>query len=231
MRRVEFIMGLPISIDIPAARTEAPFIAAFRCLEAIDNRFSPYKPASELSKFRRGEIKESDLSREMKRVIRACKQAEKYTDGYFSAHFEGKFNPTGYVKGYGIKEAWKAIEKAGYKTYCIGAGGDILARSNSAKTWNIGIQDPRNKSKILNTLSVSNGAVATSGTYERGKHIINPKTGRPANELLSLTVTGPDIIKADVLATACFVMGLACVEFIKKQPGYEVIIVDKNKLK
>jgi len=221
-------MGMPISIDIPAACSEAPFTAAFKCLEAIDNRFSLYKLGSELSKFRRGEIKQADLSAEMKNVMRACKRAEKDTVGYFSAYFDSKFNPTGYIKGYGIKEAGEAIEKAGYKTYCIGAGGDILARSNSDKVWNIGIQDPRDRSKILNTLSIFSGAVATSGTYERGPHIINPKTGQSADELLSMSVVGKNIIKADIFATAAFAMDKAGISFMNRQAGYECLAVALN---
>jgi thiamine biosynthesis lipoprotein ApbE len=93
------------------------------------------------------------------------------------------------------------------------------------KICQIGIQDPKNKTKILNKLSITNGAVATSGNYERGTHIINPKTKKPASELLSVTVSGPDIIKADILATACFAMGSKAAQFMKSQKGYQAIIL------
>jgi thiamine biosynthesis lipoprotein len=118
------------------------------------------------------------------------------------------------------------IEKHGYQTYCLGAAGDILAKSDGRKVWKIGIQDPFNKAKILEKLSITSGAVATSGSYERGRHIINPKTGQPADELLSLTIAGPDIVKADILATAGFAMGLAGLGFIGKVDGYSAIGVD-----
>jgi FAD:protein FMN transferase len=225
MRRVEQLMGMPVSIDIPQANNDKPFRLAFQRLREIDGRFSTYKPDSELSRYRRGQLKRFELSEEMKLVMRACARAEKNTDGYFSAGFSGGFDPTGYVKGWAIAEAGKCIEKHGYKTYCIGAGGDILARSGGDKVWEIGIQDPRDKSKILNKLSISNGAVATSGSYERGAHIINPKTQQPANELSSVTISGPDIIKADVLATACFAMGRGAAEFIKTKEGYTALII------
>ncbi len=217
-------MGLPISIDIPEAKDERAFKAAFDRLKKIDAQFSPYKSDSEVSKFASGELKEKDLSDELKTVIKACRTAEETTDGYFSAWAAVAFDPSGYVKGWAIAEAGKVIEKNGYKTYCIGAGGDILARSNGDKIWNIGIQDPHDPAKILNRLSISNGAVATSGNYERGQHIVNPKTKKPADELLSITITGPDIIKADVLATACFAMGKKSLEFIKSQKPYEAIV-------
>jgi len=200
-------MGMPISVDIPDCDDEAVFEAAFDRLRKIDERFSTYKSDSEVSRYAAGKITEAEFSQELTEVIAACKKAETETEGYFSAWAAGAFDPSGYVKGWAIAKAGKVVEKQGYKTYCIGAGGDIWARSDSDYKWNIGIQDPKDKSKILNKLSISNGAVCTSGTYERGNHIINPKTKEPANDYISVTIIGPDIIQADILATAVFAMG------------------------
>jgi FAD:protein FMN transferase len=282
MRKVQQIMGMPISIDIPDCDAAAVFDAAFGRLRQIDDKFSTYKPSSEVSRFAAGKIAEEDLSDELKQVIKACRKAEAQTDGYFSAwakapsisHLDAVqgskeeqasriehtvsaatdaadaamrqkpagaagsaggqgqamrnrwLDPSGYVKGWAIAEAGKVIENSGYKTYCAGAGGDILARSDTGFKWKIGIQDPGDKSKILDVLSISNGAVCTSGSYERGAHIINPKTKKPAKGLLSVTITGPDIIQADVLATACFAMGKSrAMEFTKSQTGYEIMAV------
>jgi FAD:protein FMN transferase len=224
MRQVRQIMGMPITLDIPGCGEEAFFELVFERLHQIDERFSTYKDDSEVSRFRRGEIKEADLSLELKTVIDGCEQAEKDTDGYFSAFYGGQFDPSGYVKGWAISQAGILIKKR-YKTYCISAGGDILAGSDGNKTWQIGIQDPQDKSKILDLLSISSGAVATSGNYERGEHIINPKVGRPANKFLSVTAAGPDIIKADILATAIFASGDP--QLISIYPGYEIIFIDK----
>lgn len=222
MRKVEQIMGMPITVDIPFCDDEKVFKKVFGRFSEIDSRFSPYKNDSDLSKFQRGEIETKNLSTEFKNVMVACEKAEKETNGYFSAYFAKKYDPSGYVKGWAIDEAGKVIEKSGFKTYCIGAGGDILARSDSDKIWNIGVQDPKDKTKIVNTLSIKNGAVATSGTYERGKHIINPKIHQPAENFLSVTVTGPDIIKADILATAIFAAGQRSVRVPSR---YEVIAI------
>jgi thiamine biosynthesis lipoprotein len=225
MRHVQQIMGMPISIDIPAANNEKIFNKAFNRFKEIDERFSTYKNDSEVTRYRDGKIKENKLSDELKEIIKQCRKVEKMTDGFFSAWASGTFDPSGYVKGWAIDEAGKVIEKDAYKTYCIGAGGDILARSNSDKVWNIGVQDPIDCTKILNMLSISNGAVATSGNYERGAHIINPKTKKPANELLSVTVTGPDIITADVLSTACFAMGQKAHKFMEGQKAYKALLI------
>lgn len=217
-------MGMPVSLDIPEAGQKV-FEAAFKRLTDIDERFSTYKKDSEVSRYARGELSEADLSDELKLVIEASREAEHLTKGYFSAWAAGEFDPSGYVKGWAIEQASKEIEERGFRTYCLGAGGDILARSDSAKVWSIGIQDPRDPVKILNKLSIKNGAVCTSGSYERGAHIINPKTGRPPDELLSVTVTGPDVIKADILATACFAMGAKAAEFMERQDDYQALII------
>jgi thiamine biosynthesis lipoprotein len=197
-------MGMPISVDIPGCGDAQVFEQIWERLRRIDDNYSPYKKDSKLSRFQNGDLEEEKLSPEFKKIIQDCQAAKKETNGYFSADFAGKFDPTGYVKCWAIAEAGKIIEKKGLGTYCISAGGDILARSNSVKVWNIGIQDPENKKGILNRLAIVNGAVATSGTYERGAHIINPKTRKPPSKFLSVTVTGPEIINADIFATAVF---------------------------
>ena len=225
MRQVAQIMGMPITLDIPDCDKPAVFNAVFDKLQKIDRKLSTYKPGSEVSRFRRGELDEKDLSPDLKQVIQACKKAQKATNGYFSAWAGEKFDPLGYVKGWAIDQAGKEVERQGYKTYCVSAGGDILAASNTDKVWNIGIQDPSDKTKILNKLSISNGAVCTSGNYERGKHIINPKSGQPADYWACVTVVGPDIITADILATACFAMGGRAVDFMASQDAFELLAV------
>ena len=244
-------MGTAVTIDVPNLKDDSVIEAAFTRLREIDKQFSPYKKNSELSKYNRGELNEMTLSPEMKFILHSCRRAEERTNGYFSAWYGEECDPSGYVKGWAISEAGKILESKGHKTYCIYVGGDILARSDGEKIWKIGIQNPRDKSKILNPtpnldatqsdyrlprsgfgtgqasiIRIKNGAVATSGNYERGKHIINPLTKKPADELLSITVVGPDIITADVLATAAFVMGKKGIDFIKKQPGYKAIVVN-----
>jgi thiamine biosynthesis lipoprotein len=228
MRKVEQIMGLPISVDIPGCSDETVFYKVFEKLNKIDRQFSTYKKESDLSKYQRGEIKEEDLSTEFRQIMHACKEASKLTGGYFSAYFSDKFDPTGYVKGWAIARAAEIIESSGCQTYCIGAGGDILAGSNSGKIWNIGIQDPKNKKEIIGKISAKNLAAATSGNYERGNHIVNPKTGEAADELLSVTVVGPEIITADIFATAIFTEGASGLILAEETEGYEAMAIAKN---
>lgn len=219
-------MGMPITVDIPDCTDESVFEDVFDLLRKVDTRFSPFKKDSELSRYQRGGVTDQKLSSDMKSVIKACKDAEKITKGYFSAWYGDEFDPSGYVKGCAIKKAGDLLKKNGYKTFCIGAGGDILAASSDKKIWHIGLQNPVDKNSIITQVDLKNGAVATSGRYERGDHIINPKDGKPAQELLSISVVGPDIITADVLATAAFVMGEKGIKFIEKSSEYEVLAVN-----
>lgn len=228
MRKVAHIMGIPITLDIPECRDPLVFEAVFARLRDIDKRYSPYKEDSELSRFRRGELSERELSGEMRQIMWACHQAEQSTGGYFSSYFNGQFDPTGYVKGWAVGEVSNWLSGQGFDTFCIGAGGDINAKSGSGKLWQIGLQDPNNKNGLIGKISAGNIAVATSGNYERGGHIINPKTGQPATDLKSIAVAGPDIVKADVLATAAFAMGERGVAYIETHTNYEALAVDKN---
>ena len=220
-------MGTGVTIDIPEAKNSRVFTDVFNYLKMVDRRFSTYKKDSEVSRYARGELKWWQRSRDLRHIINAVKDAEVATDGAFSAWAAGTFEPSGYVKGWSIEQASKIIEKAGFDTYCISIGGDINARGE--KVWKIGIQDPKDKKRSFVTLNIKDRAVATSGNYVRGAHIINPKTGQPADGLSSVTVVGPNIIDADVLATAAFVLGDFAINFIGGQAkGYEALAVHKN---
>lgn len=217
---------MPISLDIPNCSEEGIFKAVFDKFKSIDDRFSPYKPDSELSRLNGGGIDNNKLSSEMQHVIHACKKAEQETDGYFSAYHSGTLDTNGYVKAWATAQASELLRDKGVDTFCIGAGGDVLAASNSDKIWAVGIQDPSNGGAIIEQIEGKNFAVATSGTYERGAHIINPKTGKPASMFLSLSVIGPDIIQADILATAAFAAGK--LELISNKKSYKALAVDKD---
>jgi thiamine biosynthesis lipoprotein len=231
MRLSRIIMGTGVSLDVPDSTDEKVIEACFARLGAIDRKFSTYKKDSELSRFQRGEISQGGLSDELKFVITSCQQLEKQTKGYFSPRFSGRFDPTGYVKGWAISEASNILEDAKLGTFCLSIGGDINFKSNSNKVWQIGIEKPGDRQAIIGVIKAKNLAVATSGSYLRGQHIINPKTGRQPKFLKSLTVVGPDIVLADVLATAGFAAGSKWLGLISKFDAYEALaITTKDEL-
>jgi len=221
-------MSMPITIDIHGAKIN-DIDAVFDRLIEIDNRYSGYKNTSDLSRLWSGELPLDKQSEEFKEIKNECASYEKLTNGYFSSNFSGKYDPTGYVKGWAVAEAAKVAESRGFTTYCMDLSGDMMMRSNSVHIWKIGITDPFETDVMVGALAIRDGAVATSGDYYRGNHIINPKNPGKISDLASVTVVGPDIIECDILATALFAMGLKkAIEFIKKLSGYEALFITKE---
>ena len=144
----------------------------------------------------------------------------------------------GIAKGYAVDKAMDILVKQGINNAIIKAGGDMrIQGTNDGKPWDIGIQHPRDKSKVLGALHLSNVSVSTSGDYEHYfikdgvlyHHIIDPKTGMPARRCQSVTILAPDTMTSDALSTAVFVLGPEKgMQLIQLLPGIQGIIVDSN---
>ena len=91
--------------------------------------------------------------------------------------------------------------------------------------WRVGIQHPSLPDRIARVLLVAGLAVATSGTYERGEHILDPHTGGPPAGVLSVTIVGTDLATADAYATAAFAMGSGAVAWTSVLPGFEALTI------
>lgn len=230
MRLTRSLMGMPIVIEAVDGVTEAGIEAAFAKLEHIDAVFSTYKPDSVVSRLNRDELARSNTPAEVQEVLAACDELRAETNGYFAYKFSGLLDPSGYVKGWAINEACQVLRSRGCRNYYVAAGGDVQAagHNTAGKPWTAGIRHPSEPNKFAKTLQLRNAALATSGTYERGLHIINPHTGKPTTDLLSLSIVGPQITRVDALATAAFAMGTAGLAFIAAQPNLEgyMITVD-----
>lgn len=229
--RVEHIMGTAISIDLRDADVDGEVMeTAFEWLRQVDARFSPYKPASEISRLGRGELILDECHVDVAEVLSLCEDLRRATDGVFNAWAcrpDGRLDPSGVVKGWAVERAAELIEKAGAHNVCINAGGDIVARGKPepGRDWRIGIRHPRDGSRLAAVVQVTDRAVATSGNYERGDHIIDARTGASNRELRSLTVAGPSLTLADAYATAGFAVGLDGVAWVAARPGYEAYAV------
>ncbi len=145
----------------------------------------------------------------------------------------------GVAKGYAVDKGIEVLKRFGIKNAIINAGGDLRAIGKKAtnKPWHIGIQHPRDKTKILTTLDVENTSIATSGDYQkyfvvdnvRYHHILDPKTGGPAKGCQSVTIMANDAITADIVATVVFVKGpYKGMKFIESLKDIEGIIISTN---
>lgn len=241
MKRTEMIMGMPITVVIPDRErmdgpppgawfptADAAADAVFGYFREVDARFSPYLPESETSRIDRGELLPQESSSEMREVLRLSEETRTLTNGYFDVRCGGRFDPSGLVKGWAIARAAKILDRDGFISFCIEAGGDIEARgaNDEGAPWRIGIRSPFDPSKLIRSISLHNRGVATSGTYIRGPHIYNPLTGGRPQEIASLTVIGPNVYEADRLATAAFAMGQAGIQFLAGFPDFETYMVE-----
>ncbi|MFK7776012.1 MAG: FAD:protein FMN transferase [Saprospiraceae bacterium] len=140
-------------------------------------------------------------------------------------------------KGYAADKAKELLLSKGVTSGIINAAGDMntWGKQPNGKEWQVAITNPLNKNKVFALLPITNGAVVTSGNYEkyvnfngtRYTHIIDPRTGYPSSGIISVTVFAPKAELADALATSVFVMGAAAgIDRINQLPKVECIIID-----
>lgn len=227
-------MGMAVTIEIAAKEAkQRSFDEVFDYLVYIDGKFSTYKETSEISAINRGEIEESKWSEDMNEVFTLSEETKRLTGGYFDiVARNGKYDPSGLVKGWAIKNAADILRGRGTENFYIEIAGDIETSGKNSKNepWRIGIQNPLSKrEEIVKTLSVTGAGVATSGTAIQKQHIYNPFDKEVLlDEIVSLTVIGPNIYEADRFATAAFAMGRAGIEFIERLEGFEGYQIDRN---
>jgi FAD:protein FMN transferase len=222
-------MGMPIAIDLRGADIDVE--PAFAWLREVDATFSTYREDSEISRLDRGELGLADCRPEVDEVLTRCLELERATGGFFSVRASGRLDPSGYVKGWAVARAADRLAAAGASRFCIDAAGDIVAcgRPEPDRRWRIGIRHPQQHDRVAAVVAVEDRAVATSGEYERGAHIIDPHTGAPPSGLLSVTIVGPDLALADAYATAAFAMGADGPAWTATLDGYEALCITSDE--
>ena len=180
----------------------------------IDEKFSTYKPDSFISRLRRGEIEIGNAPDDVQQVWRSCEVARDVSGGAFDPwKVAGGFDPSGYVKGWAADGVAQILQSAGCEHIQVNAAGDLTLRGGNltsggvVEPWKIGVVNPENTQEVLRIFEIFDGAIATSGTYERGAHITDPFSGLIAIGARSATVIGPDGGLADAMATALMVTG------------------------
>jgi FAD:protein FMN transferase len=230
MRETRFIMGMPITLVVPGANVRQQDLdLVFGEFTAVDAQFSPFRYDSEISRLNRGEVLEKELSPRVQEIFALCEQTKQETAGYFDiTRPDGTIDPCGMVKGWAINNAARQLSTMGFPNFCVAAGGDIQCHgvNDDGGEWRVGICNPFTPDEIVKVLIPKGHGVATSGNYIRGNHIYNPHTGRYGSEnVVSLTVIGPNVLEADRYATAAFAMGREGICFIERVPdleGYEI---------
>ncbi|MFC7884021.1 FAD:protein FMN transferase [Streptomyces sp. NPDC057376] len=209
-------MGTVFSFDVRGGEPTAVRAAldeAVAGLRRADEVFSTYREGSEVSRLARGETTLAECVPEVAEVLELAAEAERVSDGWFSPSYRGWLDPTGIVKGWAVECAARRVAAAGASGVSVNGGGDaqLLGTPGAGRPWRVGVSDPLRPGGLAAVVSAAGAdelAVATSGTAERGAHIVDPRTGRPAvTDLVSVTVVAARLTWADCWATAAFAMG------------------------
>ena len=190
-------MGMPISIHVRGDGVDAPAVAraverAFDLLQEAEWLFSTYQEASEVSRIRRGELDVAHADPLVQQVATLCRAAGELTQGAFTDELPDdrgvlRFDPTGLVKGWAADRAASRLADLPAAAFCLNAGGDVVVGGHAAEAnggsippdgglgglWRVGIEDPRDRSRIAEVVELHHGGVATSGTAARGAHLLS----------------------------------------------------------
>ena len=204
-------MGIPVGIDVRDPGVDPDVLdRAFAWLRRVDATFSTYRPDSAISRMNAGTLALRDAAPQVRHVLDRCEDLRARTGGCFDVRARGALDPSAFVKGWAIEAVAAMLGAAGARNLCVHGGGDVCVRGERARgqPWRVGIQHPWRRDRVAAVLRTRGLAVATSGAYERGPHIVDPRTGRAPRGVASVTVMGPDLATADAYATAAFAMGV-----------------------
>ena len=239
MRRVEHVMGMPIVIDLRDDDAAEDLLdRAFDEFRAVDERFSTYKRDQRDHAINRGELALARCACRRARDPLALRRPAPRDAGLLRrarSRRSGSSTPPGLVKGWSVERVADLLAECEARNFAINAGGDVIVRGRGIPDdcWRVGIQHPAIGDKVAAVVVASDLAIATSGAYARGDHIIDPHTGLPPAGVLSVTITGPSLATADAYATAAFAMGAAGPAWTARLRGYEAmtILADGRVLK
>ena len=236
VRRVEQVMGLPVSLavrgPVDVAAVDAAWAAVVAELRDVDRVFSRYRADSVVSRLARGEVALDDCPPEVTEVLALGARAEQESRGAFRVRRPGpdgavELDADGVVKGWAVQRAARHLAALPDAAFCLSAGGDLVCHSPdpTASPWRIGIEDPHDPRHVLAVVPLANGAVATSGTAHRGQHLVDGRTGRPPSGVASVTVVAADLTWADIDATAAFALGPEAADWLAGRPGRTGLVV------
>jgi len=229
-RRVEHVMGMPIVIDLRDEGVGDELLdRAFGEFRAVDARFSTYRDDSEIMRINRGELALADAHPDVRWILDRCERLRAETRGFFDARAgsPAMIEPSGLVKGWSVDRVSALLEEAGLRDFAVSAGGDVVTRGGALPDhcWRVGIQHPEIADRVAKIVIANDLAIATSGAYARGDHVLDPHTGLAPTGVLSVTITGPVLATADAYATAAFAMGTHGPAWTARLKGYEAMTI------
>lgn len=223
-------MGMPVTVDVRDDDVDESILERlFDGLRFADAIFSTYKDDSEISRLNRGELALAEAHPDVREVLDRCEALRIETDGYFDVRAASGevMDPSGLVKGWAVDRAAALLDAAGVRNYAVNVAGDMRLRGRAVPEpcWSIGIQHPLEPGSIAAVVQANDLAIATSGAYARGDHVLDPHTRRPPAGVLSVTIVGPELATADAYATAAFAMGEAGIHWTARLRDHEAMTI------
>jgi thiamine biosynthesis lipoprotein len=244
MRRAEPQWGTVISVDVREPIAAEVVDDLFEWFRRVDDLFSTWQPETEISRVARGELDVCAAQPEVRAVLAACAELKCETNGAFDIEVarqldtlqpgQAAIDPSGFVKGWAVEEGARRLVEAGARNFSIGAGGDVVTRggpdpADAESPWRVGIRHPWEPERVSMVLGLRDFACATSGRYERGDHVLDPRDGSAVTELMAATVTGPDLGLADAYATALMVLGTEGLSWLVTKVGYDAVVITSDR--
>ena len=244
LRRQFDVWGTVVDVDIASviiseAELDSAMEKVIDFCRDVDRDFSTYKTDSWVSRLRGGEVAIDDCPENIREVWELCGQAKYLSDGTFDPWaVVGGFDPSGLVKGWAADICADMLVAVGAQHVQVNAAGDLALRGgwfdpndSRVKPWKIGVVNPDNRQEVLKIFEITDGAIATSGTYEQGSHISDPYTGMIAIGAKSATIVGDKGWMCDALATAVMVAGTDAAKWFGQDElaGYQVWAINRHE--
>lgn len=216
---LKFVMpqAQPLPTSLPLVKQQ---VATF--LNQIDRDFSPFQVDSLVSKFQRRELLADELTPQFQEIYGIAVKAQTVTNGAFNPFYDNKYDPTGLVKGWAIQRAFEQfiqplITNNTVTGAALNGAGDIQMAVNATTDfrWHVAIENPNNTHQVVWQYEIANGAMATSGFSQHANHI--QTAHNISTDLSQVTIVAPELIEADVLATAAIAMGAEQLQQFRQQ--------------
>ena len=239
---VRQLWGTAISLDVRQPCPPEVVDEVFEWFERVDGVFSTWREDSEVSRLHRGELRVEACSADLRTVMQLCDEVTEETRGAFDIRVGADprvaarpglapLDPSGIVKGWALERASTRLREQGIDRFSITAGGDLIVADPppGRDAWCVGIQHPFERGCIAAAIGCTRTGVATSGRYELGDHIIDPRSGRPARGLMAATVVCDDLARADAYATAAIVMGDDAMEWLTDDVAVAALVITNDR--
>lgn len=236
-RYVDHVMGMPISLALRGRHTHdhaalEAWAEVMADLREADRVFSTYRPDSVVSRLGRGEISAEECPPEVVEVLALGHRTRLESGGAFDVRRRGAdgsvvLDPSGVVKGWAVERASAWLHALPETDFCLSAGGDMVCHTDDPEgdPWQIGLEDPFDPTRLIATVPVRRGAVATSGSAHRGAHIVDARTGTTPAAVAQVTVIAESLTWADLDATAAYALDAQAATWLRTRPGRTGLVV------